>query len=127
GHDLIDQLAAFEIAKDAQTIVLDSAIVADVVPALDRFGHDEDLEYRLPFQDIVVQLTEPILERDIFDTEPTVGLELFTEETQTAIADTFGQRWVDAMHEARQGRDKLAAVLLSQREDAGITYNNAVA
>lgn len=103
---LPDFRVAAHIAADAQTILFDSDQALALRPALERFA--EEVDYRLPFANVILQFTQPIPETVFFAEERPLA-----EIVGQQIPDTAG--------------DTVLCLLLHQHTDNGETVNQAVA
>jgi len=100
---LLDLIAAYDVARHAQTILFSTAQALALKPALERFG-EELTEYRLPFPATLLQFTEPIAEAQLLP---------YAEELPFPLS-------------VQPGEDTILALLLSQAEnEAGQTINTA--
>lgn len=103
---LPDFRVAAHIAADAQTVLFSSEQALALRPALERFA--EEVDYRPPFPNVILQFTSPIPET-----------EFFAEERP--LAEIVGQPVPDLPG------DSVLALLLHQHENNGETVNQAVA
>ena len=118
-HDF--EIAAL-IAAQAQTVIFHADQMLALRPALERFA--EAVDYRLPFTNVILQFDRPVPEQLFFDLErPYQNDPALLAET-TRLWEEAGlalHGWTPA------DGDGVAALLLTQMEDGGVTHNQAVA
>lgn len=100
-QDWTDLIATRAALIDAQVVLFSTAQALALRPALDRFAGE--LEYRLPFQSVMLQFTDPIPESEFLNIERT-----------------------RSMMAAGVEEDQILAMILSQTEGStGEIINNA--
>lgn len=110
------------IAAQAQTILFSADQALALRPALEKFA--EAVDYRLPFENVILQFDRPIPEREFFAIERD-------EQTDAVLLAKMARLWDEAgvpLHgwQPADG-DGVVALLLTQGELDGVLHNQAVA
>jgi hypothetical protein len=118
-HDF--EIAAI-IAAQAHTVLFRADQVLALRPALERFA--ESVEYRLPFESVILQFDHPIPEALFFEVE---NPEQNDPQALAVVAGMWAESGLALHGWTPTDGDAVAALLLMQTEFDGVLHNQAIA